>query len=42
MDGLNKIDLRKRQIIKLCTSSESLDVPSIEDLAIRISILHRF
>ena len=32
MDDLNEINRRKRQMIKLCTSSESLDVPSIEDL----------
>ena len=37
MDDLNEINLRKRQMIKLCTSSESLDVPSIEDLETNIN-----
>ena len=37
MDELNEINRRKRQMIKLCTSSESLDVPSIENLEMNIS-----
>ena len=37
MDELNEINLRKRQVVKLCTSSESLDVPSIEDLEMNVN-----
>ena len=36
MDDLNEINRRKRQMNKLCTSSESLNVPSIEDLETNI------
>ena len=37
MDDLNEINRRKKQMIKLCTSSESLDVPSIKNLEMNIS-----
>ena len=37
MDDLKEVNLRKRQMAKLCTSSESLDVPSIEELEMKIN-----